>query len=266
MKKSISIYNQKRKSGHLTIELGISAILLIIITFFALDIGILIYSANFCDSAARDAARAAGDQSTTTGANNAIQAAVASHPVDGFFLKNLQATVTTYQPFSAGISAPALGNPGPFVTVRASVDARIPAPIPGFYAASTAEGGSYYTLRSQYTYPIVNTLQPIALTPGAMVGSTTSSGSGTTGSSSSSSTGSSTTGSGSSSSGTTGSTGSSSSSTSTGTGTSGSSSSTSSSTSSTSSSSSSTSSSSTTGSSGGSSSTSVGNTGGAGGG
>ena len=91
---------KRKKRGATTIELAASLPILIIVTIFSINTGALIFGADFCDRAAQDCARAAGEMSTPDDAVNAMNATALGHPVDGFLFQQLSPELLVYQDYN----------------------------------------------------------------------------------------------------------------------------------------------------------------------
>jgi hypothetical protein len=192
---------KERLRGITAIELGAVVSILIVICALALNIAVLIFAADMCDRACKDCARSAGQMSKVGQAVDAMQASLSTHPVDGTVIQSLRAELVTYEDYLAsgnngsptttstngpigtttagtpGVPLPGAGgagsSPGPFVSVRTTLVARIPAPIVFFQAnfggdanaqqGALAAGNGLITFQSLYTYPITNTAGPISL-------------------------------------------------------------------------------------------------------
>jgi hypothetical protein len=124
-----------------------------------------------------------------------MNAALATHPVDGTVIQSLGAELITYEDYgaggvtattgtngpigtttaatAAGVPPPGGGGagscPGPYASVRTTLIARIPAPIVFFSANFNTQatsqqgvGNGLIKFQSLYTYPITNTAGPLA--------------------------------------------------------------------------------------------------------
>ncbi|HNM52073.1 MAG TPA: hypothetical protein PKN86_20300, partial [Candidatus Obscuribacter sp.] len=153
---------KERLRGITAIELGAVVSILIVICALALNIAVLIFAADMCDRACKDCARSAGQMGRVGQAVDAMQASLSTHPVDGTVIQSLNAELITYEDYLAapnngsptttstngpigtttggtpGVPLPGAGglgsSPGPFVSVRTTLVARIPAPIVFFQA------------------------------------------------------------------------------------------------------------------------------------
>lgn len=95
-----SWHKRRGTKGASTMELVLSAPILIIITIFSLNSAALIFGADFCDRACKDCARAAGQMSTPDTAVNAMNAAAASHTVDGMVFKQISPELVVYEDYN----------------------------------------------------------------------------------------------------------------------------------------------------------------------
>lgn len=141
--------------GHGGIELCCVAIMLVIVTILALDIGLVVTACNTNDRACRDAARAAAQGSDYGTALRLAQAAVASHKMAGsniFQQPTLDTAAFNYIDF--GGSPPP--NTSPYVDVTTSMQVKVAAPI--WYAGTQFNpNNGTLTLLKKYTFPIVKT-------------------------------------------------------------------------------------------------------------
>jgi hypothetical protein len=87
-------------------ELAASIPIFISVTIFSLNSASFIFAADFCDRACKDCARAAGQMSTPDEAVNAMNAAAASHTVDGVFFQQLTPELLVYQDYNNSQSNP----------------------------------------------------------------------------------------------------------------------------------------------------------------
>jgi len=132
----------------MSIELAITALLLVIFTVLGFDMLIVAWGYSILDSAARDAARAAASTNTSASGLNAAKQAAAAHRTDGFFVTQPKVTTTTPSDFI--YVTPATGSPYVAVTTRCNV--RLPVPI-GFFGTQISDG--YIPYARTYTYPIL---------------------------------------------------------------------------------------------------------------
>ncbi len=134
--------------GHGTIEIAVTAGIMILLVFFAIDIVYLVLGASIAERACRDAARAAGEGRDLATATNLAEAAIAAHWADGDNFNPPRLVNINYQDFGgdppAGVT--------PFVTVRVAVDATVPIPL-DFLGVVNFSGS--HTFSRDYTYPIV---------------------------------------------------------------------------------------------------------------
>ena len=148
-----------RLRGITAIELAAVVAILIVITALSFNICILIFAADMCDRAARDCARAAGMMSTPQDAQNAMNASLLHHQTNapGWVITQFTSQLVVFEDYidhdpvlpmvgaattttsgstgsngGGGVPLPTplgSGSPGPFVMVRTTLRARIPAPI-----------------------------------------------------------------------------------------------------------------------------------------
>lgn len=149
-------YQRKQRDdrGIGCIEVGISAFLMIALATFGLDLSLLMFGINVNDSACRDAARSAAQQSTQSKALAAAQSELKIHATDGYWISQPVLRSTTspdfvYNDFSGNPPA----NVSSYVTVTTTTNIRCPAPI-FFFGATFLRGGTIQCSRS-YTFPIV---------------------------------------------------------------------------------------------------------------
>jgi len=90
-------------------ELAASLPIFISVTIFSLNSASFIFAADFCDRACKDCARAAGQMSTPDEAVNAMNAAAATHPVDGVVFQQLTPELLVYQDYNNSQSNPTPG-------------------------------------------------------------------------------------------------------------------------------------------------------------
>ncbi|MBS1956492.1 MAG: hypothetical protein JST89_20055 [Cyanobacteria bacterium SZAS-4] len=140
--------------GVACIEIGIATFLMIVLAAFGLDLSLIIFGMDLNDSACRDAARSAAQQSTQAKALQAAQSQLSTHATDGFWvsqpiLKSAAAPDFVYNDFQGNPPA----NISPYVTVTSLVSIRCPAPIL-FFGASFIKSGKIQFAR-KYTFPIV---------------------------------------------------------------------------------------------------------------
>jgi Flp pilus assembly protein TadG len=141
----------RRQEGHLSLELPIASLLLLIFAFLSADLGYVLYGANFNDSACHDAARAAAQTSNLTDAIKKVNAVLKSHQAGRALMTGpaLQGPVV-YQDFGG---APPL-HTSPFVTVTTTTLINLPfAPISLMGASFGSSGNTAFT--QSYTFPIV---------------------------------------------------------------------------------------------------------------
>src|SRR3984957_12582195 len=93
-------YNHRKKRGVTTIELAASLPVFIAVTIFSINTAAFIFAADFCDRACKDCARAAGQMSTPDDAVNAMNAAAAAHPIDGFVIKKMYPELLIYEDYN----------------------------------------------------------------------------------------------------------------------------------------------------------------------
>lgn len=145
---------RRNKTGVASLELAVSAFILIVFSALWLDVTLITYAMQLNDACCRDAARAAAQQSDSTKAILAAQSQMAVHSTDGFFVQ---------QPFMPSALSPDFvyqdysGKPpastSPYVTVTTAVNIKLPAPI-FFFGAKFMQSGTVQFKR-RYTYPII---------------------------------------------------------------------------------------------------------------
>jgi hypothetical protein len=136
------------------IEICISAFLMVAIAAFGLDLTLIMIGLSICDTACRDAARAAAQQSTSAKAIQAAQSQLQVHSTDGYWITQPTLVSTASPNFvynDYGGNPPT--NVSPYVTVTTTASVRCPAPI-FFFGASFVKGGMIQFTRS-YTFPII---------------------------------------------------------------------------------------------------------------
>jgi hypothetical protein len=137
-------------------EVAIASILMVAMAALASDITLLIFANSLNDSACRDAARAAGQNSTSAAALVAAKAQLIMHATDGNFisqptLTSTQAPDFVYNDYTGNPPA----NTSPYVTVTTGVNVKLPFLLDLFGA--NFYGGSNHTVlfTRRYTFPIV---------------------------------------------------------------------------------------------------------------
>ncbi len=140
--------------GLACIEIGISAFLMIVLAAFGLDLTLIMIGMDLNDSACRNAARAAAQQSTAAKALQAAQAEMPVHDTGGNWITRpvLKSTANpdfVYNDFSGHPPV----NVSPYVTVTTLVSIKCPAPI-FFFGAPFLQGGVVNFAR-RYTFPII---------------------------------------------------------------------------------------------------------------
>jgi len=152
--RSVKVQCFRAQRGLGLIEIAISCFLMIIMAAFGLDLTLIMLAMSLNDSACRDAARAAAQQSTYSKAVQAAQAQLQVHATGGYWIT---------QPLLASTAAPYFvyndfaGNPptntSPYVTVTTTVKIRCPAPLFFFGVSFNQNGMIPYSRR--YTFPII---------------------------------------------------------------------------------------------------------------
>lgn len=179
----------RKNKGVSAIEVAFGAFLAIVMAAVGVDMAVLTMGFQILDSAARDAARAAGAQSTPTAAYQAATNMLTTHATDGKFI--LQPTLYpssisaaspyaanyfVYEDWSQGpapVKSPQPSLPSsfqndsaniteyqcPYVTVTVQLLVHMPVGIPFFgdniLKNSNVNSGGYLTFLRQYTFPIV---------------------------------------------------------------------------------------------------------------
>jgi hypothetical protein len=166
---------RKRTSGVLAIEIAISAFLIIAIAAFGACLTCIIWGMSVNDIACRDAARAAGQQSSGTQAQLAANTQLQSHATDGYWVT--QPTLTNFvycdygpqttfgnTPGSPSGTPPSSATiPTPYVVATTQVYVRVPVPANFFgiqfgFQSSAANGGNgMLQFTRSYVYPIIKT-------------------------------------------------------------------------------------------------------------
>lgn len=141
--------NRKAHGVASFIEIIASALFIIILALFGMDICMAIFGATMNDHACRDAARAASGASPAATAQALALTALKAYPTDGHFITTPQLVGFDYHDFG--------GNPpadtSPYVSVTTKTIVSIPAPI-FFFGATFIKDGKAQFLQ-QYTFPIV---------------------------------------------------------------------------------------------------------------
>jgi hypothetical protein len=138
--------------GSQIIEVACSAVVLVVITIFCIDAGVVVLGYMFNDSACRDAARAASQASSATNALLVAKTAVAAHKGDGYFWTTPAITPAdvVYNDYGGVITATNV----PYVTVTTRSTIKMPAPIL-FLGARLNNDGTFESI-CHYTFPITN--------------------------------------------------------------------------------------------------------------
>ena len=161
----------RSQKGMGTIELAAASFALLILVLVVIDICFLLLGNQVLDRAARDAARAAGSQSTLANAINAANAALKMHETDGTFISQPTLTSTSapdfvFQDYAGtpyGATIPQ-GQPGagttalnPTVTVTSTLQVMLPASfaVLGVHIDQGPLTGGKMTFKRTYTFPIV---------------------------------------------------------------------------------------------------------------
>lgn len=145
---------RRRANGHTIIELGCIAGLLVFLSGFCANIGIVALGSSINDSASRDAARAAAQGSSLAQAQQLAQATLRAHIADGYFVTTptIDTSNFVYEDYNG--TPPA--DTSPFVSVTTSNQVRIPAPIL-YFGNSFGRQSSTITFTRTYSFPIVKT-------------------------------------------------------------------------------------------------------------
>jgi Flp pilus assembly protein TadG len=157
MRKKVKL---RGRHGVSAIEIAIASFFLIVIAAIAVDMTVLTMGFTMLDTAARDAARAAGSQQDLAKAILASTSQLSTHQTDGVFIKQptLQGLVSpdfVYQDF-APPSPPPNPNQLSYVTVTVKTDIRLPVNISFFgLNLQNSTTGGYFTIARRYTFPIV---------------------------------------------------------------------------------------------------------------
>jgi Flp pilus assembly protein TadG len=141
--------SSRSRYGGSIIEIGISAFLLAPLAAIGVDLTLMMLGITLTDTACRDAARAAAQQSTPAKASQAAQSQLQLHGTDGYWISQPVLTAVVYNDFAG--SPPV--NVSPYVTVTITTTVRCPAPI-FFFGADFVKGGVLQFSRS-YTFPII---------------------------------------------------------------------------------------------------------------
>ncbi len=141
-----SRFSGRKVSASLSIEIAITALLMVIFAILAFDMLVVTWGYSTADAAARDAARAAASTGSAAQGLQAAQQAALAHKTDGYFVT--QPTVKKGADFV--YVTPATGSPYVTVTTRCSV--RLPVPI-SFFGAQMIDGLIPYA--RTYTFPIL---------------------------------------------------------------------------------------------------------------
>lgn len=129
-------YRIRFRKGMGNIELAITAVIGVIFTCVAIDLGVMMLGNQVLDRATRDAARAAAGQSSSAAAKQAALAALASHTTDGAIISQPQLDDSQFKYEDYGGTPAGQVNPTtnvtaeePYVEVVASTEVRLPANI-----------------------------------------------------------------------------------------------------------------------------------------
>lgn len=141
---------QRRFHGYGFMEVAFIGSIMTMLALFSLNIGLIALGSSLNDRACRDAARAAAQGTTANQALLLANAALRSHPADGFFVtpSTLSANFV-YQDY--GGSPPP--DTSPYVTVTTTNQVRIPAPF--LFTGQGFGTNGMLTFSSTYTFPIV---------------------------------------------------------------------------------------------------------------
>ncbi len=145
------------RKGMAAVEVACGSFFLLVLTLMAIDVTILMLGYEMNDRAARDACRAAAQQSNLVAAQNAARTILKTHKGDGYFITDPNLLVSAgdfvYQDFGGN---PTAGNPT--VTVTTEVHVKTPVPL-SFAGNNFGHDGSWvndsWTFRKRYTFPIV---------------------------------------------------------------------------------------------------------------
>jgi Flp pilus assembly protein TadG len=148
---------KRRANGMAAVELACGSLFLLVLTFLAIDVTILMLGYELNDRACRDACRAAAQQSTPTAAQNAATTILKTHKADGNFVSDptliLGAGNFQYQDFGGN---PTAGNPTVTITTECRVKTPVPLTFVGSVFGQDASGNNVaWTFRKRYTFPIV---------------------------------------------------------------------------------------------------------------
>ncbi|PWU00204.1 MAG: hypothetical protein C5B53_04415 [Candidatus Melainabacteria bacterium] len=140
--------------GQVSLEVTVIAILLVIFVTLSFNIFVAVWGFTILDSAARDAARAAGAMPTRPAALVAAQQAALAHQTDGYFIgqPRIEDDERDFRFVeNPNGTRPSSGSPFVAVTMRSTI--RLPVPIDVFGLQFLT--GPYDYTRT-YVYPIMN--------------------------------------------------------------------------------------------------------------
>src|SRR5262249_46524248 len=140
-----------RLRGSVTIEIGITAVLVVLFAVLAWNMCMAVWGFTNLDAAARDAARAAASTNNQNSAITAAQQSALAHRTDGYFVT--QPTVARSEVL--WVTNPNNTNPpsgSPYVVVTARCQVLVPAFL-NFFGASSQSGQIAYA--RTYVYPIL---------------------------------------------------------------------------------------------------------------
>lgn len=149
----------KRRTGIGVIEITIGAFLTTVVTAIGVNLTVLTLGFSMLDSAARDAARAAGSQQSLSEALSAAQSQLSLHQTDGVYIQQpvLLGTTAPYFVYQdwAGASPPS-PKQSPYVTVTCSENIHLPVNVPFFgIDLNDWTNKGYLTFSRRYTFPLV---------------------------------------------------------------------------------------------------------------
>ncbi|HEY9778248.1 MAG TPA: hypothetical protein V6C81_31085 [Planktothrix sp.] len=143
----------RSKRGIGCLELGLSSFLMVVCSALGLNMTLMVMGMSLNDSACRDAARAAAQQSTSALALKSAQAQLLVHATDGSFISQPSLSSTASPDFVYNDYS---GNPptnaSPYVTVSTIVAIRLPFPML-FFSQRVATNSLNF--KRTYTFPII---------------------------------------------------------------------------------------------------------------
>jgi Flp pilus assembly protein TadG len=138
----------RKESGFGHIEIAITACLMIALAAYGLDLTLIMFGMSLNDSACRDAARAAAQQSTVTQATQAAQSQMQIHYVGTNWISQPVISSTVYNDYSGNPPA----NTSPYVAITTTTTIKCPVPI--IFLGNKSQGSTIQFSRT-YTFPIV---------------------------------------------------------------------------------------------------------------